>query len=101
VDSARSEEHDVGGLSGPHARGAELFREAPIGHQRREATATMASQAVGVERFTLQVPQATLDDLQERLARARWPDRAGRTGLAGRHQPGLPARAGRLVAQRL
>jgi pimeloyl-ACP methyl ester carboxylesterase len=33
----------------------------------------MTSQAVGVERFTLNVPQATLDDLQERLARARWP----------------------------
>jgi pimeloyl-ACP methyl ester carboxylesterase len=28
---------------------------------------------VGVERFTVAVPQATLDDLAERLARARWP----------------------------
>jgi pimeloyl-ACP methyl ester carboxylesterase len=28
---------------------------------------------VGVERFAVAVPQATLDDLQERLARTRWP----------------------------
>ena len=33
----------------------------------------MTSQAVSVERFTLHVPQAALHDLQERLARARWP----------------------------
>ena len=27
-----------------------------------------------MERFRLEVPQATLDDLQERLARTRWSD---------------------------
>jgi Epoxide hydrolase N terminus len=28
---------------------------------------------MGVERFTVAAPQATLNDLQERLARTRWP----------------------------
>jgi epoxide hydrolase len=32
----------------------------------------MTSQATSVERFRLEVPQATLDDLQERLSRTRW-----------------------------
>ena len=40
---------------------------------------------VGVEPFVVEVPQATLDDLAERLARARW---AGSwTGPAGRTAP--------------
>jgi hypothetical protein len=33
----------------------------------------MRERVLGVERFTVDVPQATLDDLAERLARTRWP----------------------------
>jgi pimeloyl-ACP methyl ester carboxylesterase len=35
---------------------------------------------VGVEQFRVAVPQATLDDLAERLARTRWPDGLDGTG---------------------
>ncbi len=33
-----------------------------------------------VERFTIDVPDAVLDDLDERLARTRWPDQLPGTG---------------------
>ena len=42
----------------------------------------MRERVLGVERFTVDVPQATLDDLAERLARTRWP--VIWTGPAGR-----------------
>lgn len=35
---------------------------------------------MNIQPFTIAVPQATLDDLHERLARARWPDEAEDTG---------------------
>jgi Epoxide hydrolase N terminus len=35
---------------------------------------------VGVERFAVEVPQATLDDLVERLARVRWPGELNGSG---------------------
>ncbi len=35
---------------------------------------------MSVQPFTIAVPQATLDDLHERLARTRWPDEAEQTG---------------------
>jgi pimeloyl-ACP methyl ester carboxylesterase len=35
---------------------------------------------MNIQPFTIAVPQATLDDLHERLARTRWPDEAGDTG---------------------
>jgi hypothetical protein len=42
--------------------------------------ATMRERVVGVERFTVAVPQATLDDLAERLPRTRWPDALDEAG---------------------
>jgi pimeloyl-ACP methyl ester carboxylesterase len=35
---------------------------------------------MNIQPFTIAVPQATLDDLHERLARTRWPDEAEQTG---------------------
>ena len=35
-----------------------------------------------MERFTVAVPQATLDDLAERLARTRWPGELDGAGWA-------------------
>ena len=35
---------------------------------------------MSIQPFTIAVPQATLDDLKERLARTRWPDEAENTG---------------------
>ena len=35
---------------------------------------------MNIQPFTIAVPQATLDDLHERLARTRWPDEAENTG---------------------
>ena len=35
---------------------------------------------MSIQPFTIAVPQATLDDLRERLARTRWPDEAENTG---------------------
>ena len=35
---------------------------------------------MGVERFAVEVPQATLDDLAERLARVRWPGELNGSG---------------------
>ena len=29
---------------------------------------------MSIQSFTIAIPQATLDDLRERLARTRWPD---------------------------
>jgi pimeloyl-ACP methyl ester carboxylesterase len=40
----------------------------------------MREGVVGVERFTVAVPQATLEDLAERLARTRWPGELGGPG---------------------
>jgi len=33
-----------------------------------------------VQPFTINIPQATLDDLHERLARTRWPDQVEGAG---------------------
>jgi epoxide hydrolase len=37
---------------------------------------------MSIQPFTIAVPQATLDDLHERLARTRWPDEVERAGWA-------------------
>src|SRR5438094_8991736 len=35
---------------------------------------------MSIQPFKIAIPQATLDDLRERLARTRWPDEAERSG---------------------
>jgi pimeloyl-ACP methyl ester carboxylesterase len=40
------------------------------------------SHKMNIQPFTIAVPQATLDDLHERLARTRWPDEAEGSGWA-------------------
>jgi hypothetical protein len=53
----------------------ELFLLAGVADEALTAgrPATMKEGVVGVERFAVDVPQATLDDLDARLARTRWP----------------------------
>jgi hypothetical protein len=43
----------------------------------------MRERVLGVERFTVDVPQPTLDDLAERLARTRWPGDLDGPGWGG------------------
>ena len=35
---------------------------------------------MSIRSFTIAIPQATLDDLRERLARTRWPDEVEEAG---------------------
>ena len=41
--------------------------------------------------FRVEVPEAVLDDLRDRLARTRWPDQIPGIGLGLRHRPRVPA----------
>jgi pimeloyl-ACP methyl ester carboxylesterase len=48
-----------------------------VRHPRRKGTAAMASAAYSdpeIRPFRIDIPQADLDDLRDRLARTRWPD---------------------------
>ena len=40
----------------------------------------MATDPIDIKPHTIDVPQAVLDDLRERLARTRWPDEVPDTG---------------------
>jgi epoxide hydrolase-like protein len=48
--------------------------------------------------FTINVPDAVLRDLADRLARTRFPERTA-APRAGRHRPGLPARTHHAMAR--
>jgi hypothetical protein len=47
----------------------------------------MRERLLGVERFTVDVPQAALEDLAERLARTRWPGDLDGPATCGSSQP--------------
>ena len=48
--------------------------------------------------FRVEVPEAVLDDLRDRLARTRWPDQIPGIGLGLRHRPRVPAGPLRVLA---
>ena len=62
---------------------------------------TVAATTADVQPFRVDIPQADLDDLQERLARTRWPDELPGAEWSYGVPLGYVARAGRLLAQRL
>ena len=41
--------------------------------------------------FRVEVPDAVLEDLRDRLARTRWPDQIPELGLGLRHRSRVPA----------
>ena len=51
--------------------------------------------------LTIEVPDAVLDDLDRRLETTRWPGEIARVGLGLRHQPGLCAGVGGVLAHSL
>jgi len=53
---------------------------------------------MSIQSFTIAIPQATLDDVRERLARTRWPDGVAEAGLGLWHEPELPQEPGGVLA---
>ena len=59
-------------------------------HSWQEGTAAMTSDAE-IRPFRIDVPQADLDDLRDRLARTRWPDELPDLGWSRGVPLGIPA----------
>ena len=57
--------------------------------------------AMSIQPFTIDIAQSALDDLRERLARARWPDEVEGAGWDYGTNPGYRKRAGGLLAAHL
>jgi hypothetical protein len=51
--------------------------EQPVSHYNKEYKGEMF---MSIQSFTIAIPQATLDDVRERLARTRWPDGVAEAG---------------------
>ena len=56
---------------------------------------------IGVEPFTIDVPEATLSDLRERIRDTRWPPAVAGAGLGAGDRARVPARAARLLGRRV
>ena len=77
------------------ARGALRHRRGTVGRRRLEA---VSAAAATIEPFRIAIPDAALDDLQDRLRRVRWPDACDRGWLDPGCAARVPARAGRVLA---
>ena len=67
-----------------------------------DATAAQdRSQTAEIQPYRVDTPEADLDDLRDRLARTRWPERAARHRLEQGSAAELPEGAGGVLAHRL